>query len=452
MAISMDDVNTLVYKYLSESGFSHSAFLFQNESMIKPNDTYIAQVPSAGLISILQKALLYMKLEKLVKAAKKDENHALHNHISEIEKHFPDLFVPQKKIPPIEQRHTIYLKIPSPEIPTILQGHRLCVFGCAWSPNGKLLTSISADGTTIIWTMVDGVPVSNKIIGLVDDNVTSEHGITTIDWESNGRLFATGSFDTFVRIYKPDGQLYGTLQGHKHNVFTVRFNPSGNYIVTCSADKTAILWNVMNLKIVHIFNQHTDTILDVAWRNDSFFTTASADNTIGIFSIHGTEKFFRGHESHVTAVNWSPDGVLLASASEDRTVRIWSDVRKTIVLRGHETGVSCVKWASSTICVSSSQDGGVRIWDVINGVCLHNLKRHTKDVICLSISPCGQYVASGGTDQTINISQIATGEHIAMIYGKSPIFEIQWDPSGKYLASCFDDATVAIINSSQFLL
>ncbi|OHT13581.1 F-box-like/WD repeat-containing protein TBL1XR1-B [Tritrichomonas foetus] len=456
MAISMDDVNTLIWRYLSESGFQHSAFIFQSESMVKSSDSFVSQIPSGSLISLLQKSLLYMKLEKIVKTAKNDPNHSLHNQISEIEKNFPDLVQYKTETDTNDQlpflpRQTVFLNIPSPQISTILRGHSLCVFGCAWSPNGNLLATASADGTAIIWTITNGNPIEYKVLGVPPEPISTEHGITTIDWESSGRFFATGSFDTFARIYTSDGQLYLTLQGHQHNVFAVRFNPSGNFIVTCSADHTAILWEVLTGKIVHIFGHHTDTILDVSWKNNQIFATASADNTIGICNVNGSDRFLRGHECHVTAVSWSPDGSLLASASEDNTVRIWSDNAETKILRGHKTGVSCVKWASATVCVSSSQDGAVRVWNAIEGICLHCIERHTKDVISLSVSPCGEYVASGSTDETIDISRIKTGERIAMISGRSPIFEVQWHPSGKYLAVCFDDSTVAIVPSDAYM-
>lgn len=502
MAITLENVNTLVWRYLSESGFQHSAFIFQSESMVDSSDSVVSQIPSGMLISILQKSILYMKLEKIVKNAKRDPNNSLHQRISDIEKNFPDISqLPNETSPTpaaIMRREPVSIEI-SNKVAQILHGHKLCVFGCSWSPNGKLLATASADATAIIWEIntdvKPSIPIPNNyinpningynnnfptqvvdnfnnsyngpntfnpgypsatiraILGKAPEPICTDHGITTIDWNSSGTLFATGSFDTLVRIYTSNGNLYATLKGHRHNVFAVRFNPSGQYIVTCSADKTAILWNVATSQIIHQYDHHTDTILDVAWRNDFIFASASADNTIGICNVNGSDHFLRGHTCHVTAVSWSNDGVLLASASEDKTVRIWKENSETIVLTGHKTGVSCVKWvphAEYTV-VSSSQDGAVFIWDARSGQPLHIIERHTKDVISLSISPCGNYIASGGTDMMIDISSVATGERVATLTGRSPIFEVQWDPTGRFLAICFDDSTVAIVQSALYL-
>lgn len=470
MAITMENVNTLIWRYLSESGFQHSAFMFQTESMVDNSKSDICQIPSGSLISILQKSLLYMKLEKIVKAAKKDPNHKLHNQISEIESRFPEIIM-------ISTKNA-----------RILQGHRSYVFGCHWSPNGKLISTASADGTAIIWEVdsdIPPTPISNstdtnshnsmsqcyyysyksnslilgyprvslrKVLG-TPDLKTMDHGITMIDWNNTGTLFATGSFDHTAQIYTSEGNLYATLTGHTHNVFAVRFSPSGKYIVTCSADKTAILWDVANKIMLHIYTHHMDEILDFVWKNDEIFATASADNSIGICNINGEYQFLLGHTSHVIVVSYSSDGRYLASASEDATVRIWSDNNEPIVYTNHETGVLCIKWVPNShyTIVSSSQDGAVHVWNAQDGTLLHVIKSHIKNVISLSISPCGSFLAFGGSDMIVDISSIKTGERIATMSRKSPVYEVQWDPSGQFLAICFENSTVAIVQSSLFL-
>ena len=64
MSISSDEVNYLVYRYLQESGFTHSAYTFGYESFV--SKTSIArgvELPPGALISFIQKGLQYLELE-----------------------------------------------------------------------------------------------------------------------------------------------------------------------------------------------------------------------------------------------------------------------------------------------------------------------------------------------------------------------------------------------------
>jgi transducin (beta)-like 1 len=63
MSFSSDEVNFLVYRYLQESGFQHSAYTFGIESHISRSNINGALVPPAALLSILQKGLQYTEAE-----------------------------------------------------------------------------------------------------------------------------------------------------------------------------------------------------------------------------------------------------------------------------------------------------------------------------------------------------------------------------------------------------
>ncbi len=63
MSITSDEVNFLVYRYLLESGFQHSAFTFGLESHIHQTSINGTIIPPGALISIIQKGLQYVEAE-----------------------------------------------------------------------------------------------------------------------------------------------------------------------------------------------------------------------------------------------------------------------------------------------------------------------------------------------------------------------------------------------------
>jgi transducin (beta)-like 1 len=55
MSFTSDDVNLLVYRYLQESGFTHTAFAFRNESKLS-EELLAGEKPRRGvLINFIQK-------------------------------------------------------------------------------------------------------------------------------------------------------------------------------------------------------------------------------------------------------------------------------------------------------------------------------------------------------------------------------------------------------------
>ncbi|CAK5076454.1 unnamed protein product [Meloidogyne enterolobii] len=63
MAFNSDEVNLLVYRYLEESGFRHSAFTFGYESSVLNAGLDSMSIPRGALMSLLQKGVLFSEAE-----------------------------------------------------------------------------------------------------------------------------------------------------------------------------------------------------------------------------------------------------------------------------------------------------------------------------------------------------------------------------------------------------
>ncbi|KAG2565299.1 hypothetical protein PVAP13_7NG062317 [Panicum virgatum] len=218
---------------------------------------------------------------------------------------------------------------------TVLEGHSSEVFACAWSPTGSLLASGSGDSTARIWTIPDGPCGSNMQSSPLGVHVlkhfkgrTNEKSkdVTTLDWNGEGTLLATGSYDGQARIWSRDGELKQTLFKHKGPIFSLKWNKKGDYLLSGSVDKTAIVWDTKTWECKQQFEFHSAPTLDVDWRNNNSFATCSTDSMIYVCKIGEQRpvKSFIGHQSEVNAIKWDPTGSLLASCSDDGTAKIWS--------------------------------------------------------------------------------------------------------------------------------
>lgn len=63
MSFTSDEVNYLIYRYLQESGFIHSAYVFGVESHISQTNINGTLVPPAALLTVIQKGLQFTEAE-----------------------------------------------------------------------------------------------------------------------------------------------------------------------------------------------------------------------------------------------------------------------------------------------------------------------------------------------------------------------------------------------------
>lgn len=481
MSIHADEINLLVRRYLQETGFFHTAYVFGNECLLDEAKWQANQLPPQALVSILKKGMLYMQMEKGINEKAKTgipadiiisslvETVRNEEPIVPVKEH-PQVLprpqqnpVPQNPPPPPKptphsKRPIIHQSLPTITNPTIIDKHQVHILGghtkdvyCgAWTKDGHHLATGSGDAMALIWKIQnDSFQLEHQL-----DHATPKKrdgkDIATLEWNPEGTLLATGCYDGSARLWKIDGELKNVLECHTEPVFTVKFSPDGSLLLTGGADQIVVVWDVQTGEQRQVFHIHQSRVLDVDWLNNQQFASCSGDTRIAVSQIGKTHTIFlEGHSGEVNKIEWDPDGRYLASCSDDKTVRVWRPFENSMpfVLHGHTHHVYTIKWCPNhkKLLASGAFDYTVRIWDVQSQSCLFVLSKHSQPIYTICFSPKGNFFVSGGIDSVMNMFRTDDAALVASFNAESGIFEAVWDPTGKNIALCLADSRVLLI-------
>lgn len=119
----------------------------------------------------------------------------------------------------------------------MLHGHTHSILALAFSPDGRLLASVSKDNTELLWDVASG-KVAHQLVG---------HGqpVQWVAFSPEGSRVGTAPLDGTARIWSAStGRSEAVLAGgHAEGVRCVAWSPDGRTIVTGGLDKTIALWN-----------------------------------------------------------------------------------------------------------------------------------------------------------------------------------------------------------------
>ncbi|KAL5534287.1 hypothetical protein ACEPAG_749 [Sanghuangporus baumii] len=203
------------------------------------------------------------------------------------------------------------------------------------------------------------------------------------------------------------------LIGHSGPVYSLSFDPTGgsaappHYLLSASADCTARLWSL-------------ETMSNVA--------------------------AYRGHQSPIWDVQWSPLGIYFATGSRDKTARLWSSDRLSAlrIYAGHLNDVDCVKFHPNSLYLATgSSDWTCRLWDVQKGTAMRVFIGHQGPITALAMSPDGRYLASAGEDLAINLWDLGSGRRVKKMTGHTAsVYSMSFSSESSLLVSGGADWTV----------
>ncbi|CAB11058.1 GATOR2-SEACAT complex WD repeat subunit Sea2 [Schizosaccharomyces pombe] len=164
-----------------------------------------------------------------------------------------------------------------------------------------------------------------------------------------------------------------------HKLDISSFHPS--YVLTASQDGLIKLWDYKESSSTITFRGNSEAARDVVFSpsEPNEFVAAYDSGILQKWDIRFPKLPFlklAAHNGVVLCVNYSPNGVFLASCGRDKTIRIWdstSNKKKSLITINNVSPLNCVRWRpanqqsrGSNQLASSSLvgDTAINVWDI----------------------------------------------------------------------------------------
>ncbi len=342
---------------------------------------------------------------------------------------------------------------------TIFGSHDGAVRSAAFSPDGRTLATVGADGLIRLWDLTGGgaPPLVRQGFEIPAGTVSNPGAarivpvINSVAFAPGGQTLATGGADQAVRLWDgrdPDSPP-AVFQGHIAEVNAVAFSPDNRILASGSDDRTIRLWNVDEVEVSPlILEDQASSIRSLAFAPDGLtLASGSADGRIFLWVLAAAGPSFislEGHEGSVLGLAFTPDGGILASSGGDGAVRLWDMAtpgESTLLFQGEEAMWSVAIDGEGESLAAAGGDGLLRLWDLSDpGAAPAVLKGHEEPVYTVAFATDGKTLVSGSRDTTVRLWGAASSliQPDVVEGGHGRIDGLAFAPDDETLASASD--------------
>jgi WD40 repeat protein/serine/threonine protein kinase len=239
------------------------------------------------------------------------------------------------------------------------------------------------------------------------------HPVVDMALSPDGTRLAVATYQSNVQVYDlPSKRMF---EVPAYQPYAIAFSPDSKFLATAgsagSQDQVAI-WELQTRRLVRSLKGHKGLALALDFSpNGKLLASAGADRLVRIWDWKTGEliRQLEGHRATILRLRFSPDGKTLASAGgrADPTIYLWNPESGALTARleGQHGLVLRLAFRSTgrPELISAGSDQKVRVWDIARAAQIASFSGHTHWIVGLALSPTEPLLASGSADGSIRL-------------------------------------------------
>lgn len=324
------------------------------------------------------------------------------------------------------------------------------IWDVIWQDENTIITS-SLDDQVKAWTFDKETGKVNHKSNLLNNTQQTPHnlGVNSIDYSEKLGVIVTRSLDSFIRSFNKDYELVKQLDCTPVNSWNIKFFPNGKFIATGSMTGHVHIINASNMEAISLLDTKLKFVVGLAISDDGKLLACSGmDGRVVIFemtylmdsdesnvdedgmkiseenenqeekteeelqanctNIHAKVKHeFEAHKSPIRCLCFTQTGQELITGSDDKLIKIFNleGASMTVLdtLCGHGGWILSIrKSPDNRHIVSSSADGKIKVWDMLNRECVNTFDSHGgQKCWAVAYNSDGSKMASVSSDKSL---------------------------------------------------